>query len=84
MKSFLVPQNQETDPTDSLAAYVQFSESLRAQKAGKEDCGKAALTCPACGVGTAASLRPPQGRQLYLELTACSQLGPGEVLGLPR
>lgn len=41
------------------------------------------LTCPACNVGTATFLGPPQGNQLYLELRACRQLSPGEILDLP-
>lgn len=41
-----------------------------------------ALTCPACGVGDAALIRPLQGDQLHQELGARRQLGPGEVLDL--
>lgn len=77
-----MPQDQETDPTDGLASYSQAQNPWEPTGLGKEIEGRP-LTCPARGIDSAAFLRPPQGRQLYLELGACSQLGPGEVLGLP-
>lgn len=55
------------------------------QPLGPTEQGRAmrtALTCPACGIGAAALVRPLQGGQPRQELGARSRLGPGEVCAL--
>lgn len=76
-----MPRNQETDPADSLASFSQAQGSWHPRDWARRLQGS--LTCPACSVGISTFLGPPQGSQLYLELGACRQLGPGEVLDLP-